>query len=142
VDERSLHAPIACGNITSIAYALSAIGQKTSVDDIFHTAQLPLRAVTDGNMTLADTFHTAVEIVQIRQLPVKVNTPPQRFKEARRRRILAIRLLFTPWSWWCSIRQLPVNVNTRFFARVTQGNVFRAELERGELAHPSFGVLQ
>lgn len=74
VDERSLHAPIACGNVTAIAYALSAIGQKTSVDDIFHTAQLPLRAVTDGNMTLADTFHTMVEVVQIRQLPVKVNT--------------------------------------------------------------------
>ena len=45
------------------------------MDDIFHTAQLPLRAVTDGNMTLADTFHTMVEVVQSRQLPVKVNTP-------------------------------------------------------------------
>ncbi len=39
--------PINCCNITAIAYALSALGYKTTVDDIFFATRLPIASVLD-----------------------------------------------------------------------------------------------
>jgi len=47
--------PINCCNVTSLAYALSALGHPTTVDEIFYVTRLPIASVLDDGMTLAET---------------------------------------------------------------------------------------
>ena len=63
---------INCCGITSVAYALSALGAPTSVDDIFLTVGVDVdSAVVDG-MTLAEIYDVAQRFVARRGLPVFV----------------------------------------------------------------------
>jgi hypothetical protein len=39
--------PINCSNITSLAYALSALGYPTTVDEVIYNSGTPVRDVTD-----------------------------------------------------------------------------------------------
>jgi hypothetical protein len=64
--------PLRCCNITAIAYALSALGHPTSVDDIFFTTRLPIASVLDDGMTLSETFDTCLKYVEILDLPLSV----------------------------------------------------------------------
>lgn len=61
--------PINCCNITAIAYALTALGCPTSVDDIFYVTRLPIASVLDDGMTLAETYGTFVKYVENANLP-------------------------------------------------------------------------
>jgi hypothetical protein len=51
--------PINCCNVTSLAYALTALGFPATVDEIFYATRLPIASVLDDGMTLAETFDTA-----------------------------------------------------------------------------------
>jgi len=55
--------PIRCCNITAIAYAITALGFKMTVDDIFYATKLPIASVLDDGMTLAETYDTYVKNV-------------------------------------------------------------------------------
>lgn len=46
--------PINCSNITSIAYALSALGYPTTVDEVIYNSGTPVRDVTDLGVRSAD----------------------------------------------------------------------------------------
>lgn len=50
--------PINCCNVTSLAYALTALGHTTTVDEIFYVTRLPIASVLDDGMTLAETYDT------------------------------------------------------------------------------------
>lgn len=64
--------PINCCNVTAIAYALSALGHSTSVDDIFYVTRLPIASVLDDGMTLAETYDTFLNYVENANLPLSV----------------------------------------------------------------------
>ncbi len=64
--------PINCCNITAVAYALSVLGHRTTVDDIFYVTRLPIASVLDDGMTLAETYDTCLKFVQKQQLPLSV----------------------------------------------------------------------
>ncbi|WP_413163710.1 phytochelatin synthase family protein [Capilliphycus salinus ALCB114379] len=64
--------PINCCNVTAIAYALTALGHSTSVDDIFYVTRLPIATVLDDGMTLAETYDTFLTYVEKAQLPLSV----------------------------------------------------------------------
>ncbi|MEB3282904.1 MAG: phytochelatin synthase family protein [Lyngbya sp.] len=64
--------PINCCNVTAIAYALTALGHTTSVDDIFYITRLPIATVLDDGMTLAETYDTFLSYVENAQLPLSV----------------------------------------------------------------------
>lgn len=64
--------PINCCNITAIAYALSALGYKTTVDDVFFTTRLPIASVLDDGMTLAETYDACLKFIENQQLPLLV----------------------------------------------------------------------
>lgn len=64
--------PINCCNVTSLAYALSALGQPTTVDEIFYVTRLPIASVLDDGMTLAETYDTCVQYLKNKGLPMSV----------------------------------------------------------------------
>ncbi len=64
--------PINCCNITSIAYALTALGYPTTVDEVFYVTRLPIATVLDDGMTLAETYDTCVNYVNGAKLDVSV----------------------------------------------------------------------
>ncbi|MEL7038512.1 MAG: phytochelatin synthase family protein [Cyanobacteria bacterium J06592_8] len=64
--------PINCCNVTAVAYALTALGQPTSVDEIFYVTRLPIASVLDDGMTLAETYDTFRDYVEKAQLPFSV----------------------------------------------------------------------
>ncbi len=64
--------PIYCCNITAIAYALTALGYQTTVDDIFYVTQLPIASVLDDGMTLAETYDTCKIYIHNKQLPLSI----------------------------------------------------------------------
>jgi hypothetical protein len=64
--------PIYCCNVTAIAYALTALGYLTTVDEIFYTTQLPIASVLDDGMTLAETYDTCRTYLERKGLPLSV----------------------------------------------------------------------
>jgi hypothetical protein len=64
--------PIRCCNVTALAYALTALGHPTSVDDIFYITRLPIASVLDDGMTLAETYDACVKYVEAAGLPLSV----------------------------------------------------------------------
>ena len=65
--------PLRCCNITAIAYAMTALGLRTSVDDIFFVTKLPIASVLDDGMTLAETYDTCVRYIGNANLPLTVS---------------------------------------------------------------------
>ncbi|MFY7806485.1 MAG: phytochelatin synthase family protein [Limnoraphis robusta] len=64
--------PINCCNVTAIAYALTALGHSTCVDDIFYVTRLPIASVLDDGMTLAETYDTFISYIENGKLPFSV----------------------------------------------------------------------
>ncbi|EAW34439.1 phytochelatin synthase family protein [Lyngbya sp. PCC 8106] len=64
--------PINCCNVTAVAYALTALGHPTSVDEIFYVTRLPIASVLDDGMTLAETYDTFLSYVENAKLPLSV----------------------------------------------------------------------
>ncbi|KKD35656.1 MAG: phytochelatin synthase family protein [Limnoraphis robusta] len=64
--------PINCCNVTAVAYALTALGHSTSVDDIFYVTRLPIASVLDDGMTLAETYDTFISYIENGKLPFSV----------------------------------------------------------------------
>jgi Phytochelatin synthase len=62
--------PLRCCNITALAYAFSALGHVTTVDDIFYGIRLPISSVLDDGMTLAETFDSCVRYIETLRLPL------------------------------------------------------------------------
>ena len=62
-----------CCQSTAIAYALSALGFPTSVDDIFWMVQVPVENAVGAGMTLAETFDLATRYIHHAKLPVFVD---------------------------------------------------------------------
>lgn len=62
--------PINCCNVTSLAYALSALGHPTTVDEIFYATRLPIASVLDDGMTLAETYDTCALYLKNSGLPM------------------------------------------------------------------------
>jgi hypothetical protein len=56
--------PINCCNVTSLAYAFTALGHPTTVDEIFYATRLPIASVLDDGMTLAETYDTASQFLR------------------------------------------------------------------------------
>jgi hypothetical protein len=65
--------PIRCCNVTALAYAMTALGFSTTVDDIFYVTRLPIASVLDDGMTLAETYDTCVKYVENANLPLTVS---------------------------------------------------------------------
>lgn len=65
--------PIRCCNVTAIAYAVTALGFPTSVDEIFYQTKLPIASVLDDGMTLAETYDTCLKYVHHANLPLTVD---------------------------------------------------------------------
>ncbi len=68
-----LQQPIRCCNVTEIAYAATALGFPTTVDDILYVTRLPIASVLDDGMTLAETYDTCVKYVENANLPLTVS---------------------------------------------------------------------
>jgi hypothetical protein len=64
--------PINCCNVTSLAYALTALGFPTTVDEIFYATRLPIASVLDDGMTLAETYDTCSLFLKSSGLPLTV----------------------------------------------------------------------
>jgi hypothetical protein len=64
--------PIYCCNVTAIAYAFTALGYLTTVDEIFYLTQLPIASVLDDGMTLAETYDTCRLYLREKKLPLSV----------------------------------------------------------------------
>ncbi|MBD2438930.1 phytochelatin synthase family protein [Nostoc sp. FACHB-110] len=64
--------PIFCCNVTAIAYALTALGYLTTVDEIFYVTQLPIASVLDDGMTLAETYDTCKIYIERKKLPLGI----------------------------------------------------------------------
>lgn len=64
--------PIYCCNVTAIAYALTALGYLTTVDEIFYITKLPIASVLDDGMTLAETYDTCRTYIQQKGLPLSI----------------------------------------------------------------------
>lgn len=62
--------PLRCCNVTALAYALSALGYPTSVDDLFFVTKLPISSVLDDGMTLAETYDTCLKYIETAGLPL------------------------------------------------------------------------
>jgi hypothetical protein len=62
-----------CCQSTAVAYALSALGFPTAVDDIFWMLQVPIEGAVGSGMTLAETFDLATRYIHHRRLPVFVD---------------------------------------------------------------------
>ncbi|BAY65163.1 hypothetical protein NIES22_52660 [Calothrix brevissima NIES-22] len=64
--------PIYCCNVTAIAYALTALGYLTTVDDIFYITHLPIASVLDDGMTLAETYDSCKIYIERKGLPLSI----------------------------------------------------------------------
>jgi hypothetical protein len=64
--------PIYCCNVTAIAYAFTALGYLTTVDEIFYVTQLPIASVLDDGMTLAETYDTCKIYIERKELPLSI----------------------------------------------------------------------
>ncbi|GAX37371.1 phytochelatin synthase family protein [Nodularia sp. NIES-3585] len=64
--------PIYCCNVTAIAYAFTALGYLTTVDEIFYVTQLPIASVLDDGMTLAETYDTCRTYLERKGLPLSI----------------------------------------------------------------------
>ncbi|MEG4944925.1 phytochelatin synthase family protein [Microcoleus sp. F4-D5] len=64
--------PIFCCNVTALAYAFTALGHLTTVDEIFYVAQLPIASVLDDGMTLAETYDTCLTYIERKKLPLSI----------------------------------------------------------------------
>ncbi|HWO18835.1 MAG TPA: phytochelatin synthase family protein [Kofleriaceae bacterium] len=64
--------PINCCNVTSLAYAFSALGFPTTVDEIFYATRLPIASVLDDGMTLAETYDTCGLYIKNTGVPMSV----------------------------------------------------------------------
>jgi len=64
--------PIYCCNVTAIAYAFTALGYLTTVDEIFYVTQLPIASVLDDGMTLAETYDTCKIYIERKGLPLAI----------------------------------------------------------------------
>lgn len=62
-----------CCQATAVAYALSALGFPTTMDDIFWLVQVPVESAVGDGMTLAETFDLATRYVHHAKLPVFVD---------------------------------------------------------------------
>jgi catechol 2,3-dioxygenase-like lactoylglutathione lyase family enzyme len=61
-----------CCQATSLAYALSALGFPTTMDDIFWMEEIPVEGAVGDGMTLAETFDLATRYIRRARLPVFV----------------------------------------------------------------------
>lgn len=69
-----LHAfqqPFRCCNLTAVAFALSALGHGTTLDDIVHTLRVPIGTLLDDGMTLAETFDACLAYIERTRLPLQ-----------------------------------------------------------------------
>ncbi len=64
--------PIYCCNVTAIAYAFTALGYLTTVDEIFYATQLPIASVLDDGMTLAETYDTCRTYLEKKEIPLSI----------------------------------------------------------------------
>lgn len=64
--------PINCCNVTSLAYAFTALGYPTTVDEIFYATRLPIASVLDDGMTLAETYDTCGLFIKASGAPLTV----------------------------------------------------------------------
>ncbi len=64
--------PLNCCNVTALAYAFSALGSPTSVEDIFYEARLPIHWVVDAGMTLQATADAGSRFVETTGKPFEV----------------------------------------------------------------------
>ncbi len=65
--------PLNCCNVTALAYAFSALGSPTSVEDIFYEARLPIHWVVDAGMTLQATADAGSRYIEKTGQPFEVN---------------------------------------------------------------------
>lgn len=64
--------PVRCCNVTALAYGMTVLGYRMTIDDIFYTTRLPVSSVLDDGMTLAETYDTALRLMKAAKLPVSV----------------------------------------------------------------------
>ena len=64
--------PINCCNVTSLAYAFTALGHPATVDEIFYATRLPIASVLDDGMTLAETYDTCGTYIKSTGVPLSV----------------------------------------------------------------------
>lgn len=63
---------INCCGFTSVAYALSAVGCPTSVDDIFQSVGVNVESAVGDGMTLAEMYEASLRYVSLAKLPIFV----------------------------------------------------------------------
>jgi len=73
LENQPVQQQINCCQATSIAYALSALGFPTTMDDIFWMEQVPVESAVGDGMTLAETFDLATRYIHRARLPVFVD---------------------------------------------------------------------
>jgi len=73
--------PINCCNITAVAFALTALGISTHVDDLFLKCKLPSAYVVNDGMTLGEVFNVACTYLYQNGLKNKVNVQCYYFDE-------------------------------------------------------------
>lgn len=73
--------PINCCNITAIAFALTALGYPTHVDDLFLNCKLPSAYVVNDGMTLGEVFNVACIYLHQKGLKNNVNVQCYYFDE-------------------------------------------------------------
>jgi len=61
--------PINCCNFTALAHGFCALGYLTTVDEIFRVTKTPIINVTNGGLTLAQTFDACVRFIYEKSLP-------------------------------------------------------------------------
>ena len=73
VENMEVQQQINCCQSTAVAYALTALGFPTTVDDIFWMVQLPVEGAVRNGMTLAETHELAARYIHHAKLPVYVD---------------------------------------------------------------------
>ena len=73
--------PINCCNITAVAFALTALGFSTHVDDLFLKCKLPSAYVVNDGMTLGEVYNVACTYIHQNELKNKVNVQCYYFDE-------------------------------------------------------------
>jgi hypothetical protein len=75
IDNQNHRASPNCSNLcfsAAIAFACAALSIPTTVEDVFHYADLPAQLIIDAGLTLADTYQVACKYVDGRNLPFRV----------------------------------------------------------------------
>jgi hypothetical protein len=73
--------PINCCNITAVAFALTALGYPTSIDDLFLGCKLPSAYVVNDGMTLGEVFNVACIYLHQKGLKDEINVQCYYFDE-------------------------------------------------------------